>query len=135
MTPYQIELISKSWSKVAWLSSDFVSRFHVHLFNVDFAAQSLFVTENGNKVTGMMKLIDVSVGLLDQWELIVRTLRELGQRHKAYGVLEPHYPSFGDALLLTLGEILGPEFTPDTREAWAEFYRLITYSMVEGSKT
>lgn len=134
MNPHQIELISQSWSKVAWQSSDLVSRFHINLFNVDYAAQSLFVSDNGNKVTGMMKLIDVAVGLLDQWELIVRALRELGQKHKAYGVLEPHYPSFGGALMLTLAEILGPEFTPDTRDAWAEFYELITRSMIEGSK-
>jgi nitric oxide dioxygenase len=112
MTRNQIELISHSWSKVAWQSPGMVSKFHIHLFNRDHEAQSLFVSDNGAKVTGMMKVIDV-----------------------AYGVLDSHYPGFGDALMLTLGGFLGPDFTPDTQDAWAEFYGLITQSMIEGSKT
>lgn len=134
MTHNQIELISNSWSKVAWQSPELVSRFHIHLFNRDHEAQSLFVSDNGAKVTGMMKVIDVAIGLLNQWELFVRSLRDFGRRHVAYGVRESHYLGFGDALMLTLGEFLGPDFTPDTQDAWAEFYGLMSQSMIEGSK-
>lgn len=134
LTPHQIDLVTQSWSKIAWQSSTLVSKFHVHLFNRDHEAQSLFVTDNGHKVTGMMKVIDVAIGLLDQWELFGRSLRDFGRRHVAYGVQEVHYRGFGDALMLTLGEILGPEFTADTQEAWAAFYDLMAQSMIEGSK-
>jgi nitric oxide dioxygenase len=92
------------------------------------------VGEKGAKVTGMMKVIDVAVGLLDQWELFIRALRDFGRRHVAYGVLEVHYQGFGEALMLTLGEYLGPDFTPDTQDAWSVFYGLMTESMIEGSK-
>lgn len=135
MTQNQIELISNSWSKVAWQSPDLVSKFHVHLFNVDYEAQSLFVSDNGHKVTGMMKVIDLAIGRLGQWELFARSLHEFGHRHIAYGVQESHYQGFGDALMLTLAEFLGPEFTPETRDAWTEFYNLMSRSMIEGSKT
>jgi hemoglobin-like flavoprotein len=134
MTQNQIELISDSWSKLSWQSPKLVASFHVHLFNVDHDAQSLFSGDKGEKVTGMMKMIDVAVGLLDQWELFIRSLREFGQQHLAYGVLESHYLGFGEALMLTLGEFLGPEFTPDTQDAWEKFYGLMAKSMIEGSK-
>lgn len=134
MTPTQIDLIRSSWARLAWQSSQLVASFHVHLFNVDHEAQSLFVGDRGAKVTGMMKVIDVAVGLLDQWELFVRALRDFGQRHVGYGVQEVHYLGFGEALMLTLGEFLGPEFTPETRDAWTAFYGRMTQSMIEGSR-
>lgn len=135
MTQTQIDLIRDSWSKVSWQSPKLVSRFHVHLFNVDHEAQSLFVSGNSNKVTGMMMVIDVAVGMLDQWEHFVQALRDFGRRHVAYGVAESHYVGFGEALMLTLRDFLGAEFTPETQAAWRAFYQRMTQSMLEGSKT
>jgi hemoglobin-like flavoprotein len=135
MSPIQIELINRSWDKLAWNSSRLVSSFHVHLFNVDPDAQTLFVGDKGQKVTGMMSMIDVAIGLLDHWELFTRKLGDFGQRHVDYGVMELHYRGFGEALMLTLGEFLGPEFTPDTQDAWAEFYSLMAQSMIDGAKS
>ena len=134
MTPTQIKLISESWEELSWKTPNFVASFHVHLFNVDHEAQSLFSSGKGEKIAGMMKVIDVAIGLLDQWELFTRSLREFGQRHIAYGVLESHYLGFGDAFMLTLDEFLGSDFTPETRDAWQDFYRLMTKSMIKGSK-
>jgi hemoglobin-like flavoprotein len=135
MTQNQIDLIRDSWSKVSWQSPQLVSSFHLHLFNVDHEAQSLFVSSNSNKVTGMMMVIDVAVGMLDQWEQFVQALRDFGRRHVAYGVSESHYAGFGKALLLTLREFLGASFTQETQEAWGAFYQRMTQSMLEGAKT
>lgn len=135
MTQNQIDLIRDSWSKVSWQSPQLVASFHVHLFNVDHEAQSLFVSGNSNKVTGMMMVIDVAVGMLDQWENFVQTLRDFGRRHVVYGVSESHYAGFGDALLLTLRELLGSEFTHEAQAAWRAFYQRMTHSMLEGSKS
>lgn len=135
MTQSQIDLIRDSWSKVSWQSPQLVSSFHLHLFNVDHEAQSLFVSGNSNKVTGMMMVIDVAVGMLDQWEHFVQALRDFGHRHVAYGVSESHYAGFGQALFLTLREFLGASFTQETQEAWRAFYQRMTHAMLEGAKT
>jgi hemoglobin-like flavoprotein len=131
----QIELINRSWSQLAWNSPKLLSSFHIHLFNVDPDAQSLFVGDKGQKVTGMMSTIDVAVGLLEHWDLFTRKLRDFGKRHAGYGVVDLHYLGFGEALMLTLGEYLGADFTPDTQDAWRAFYGLMAKSMIEGSKS
>lgn len=134
MTPNQIKLINDSWAKLSWQSPKLVESFHVHLFNVDHDAQSLFSGDKSKKTTGMMAMIDVAVGLLNQWELFIRALQRFGQRHVAYGVLPSHYVGFGEAFMLTLREFLGSEFTPDIQDAWREFYNLMIKSMIEGAQ-
>jgi nitric oxide dioxygenase len=134
LNPIQIDLINRSWGQLEWKSPRLLSSFHIHLFNVDPDAQTLFVGDKGQKVTGMMSTIDVAVGLLEHWDLFTRKLRDFGRRHIGYGVQELHYAGFGEALMLTLGEFLGPDFTPDTQDAWRAFYDLMTQSMIEGSK-
>lgn len=134
MTQTQIDLIRDAWSKLSWQSPQLVSSFHVHLFNVDHEAQSLFVSGNSEKVTGMMMVIDVAVDMLDEWDEFVQTLNDFGRRHRAYGVAASHYAGFGDALMLTLGEFLGSEFTPDAQDAWNGFYQRMAKSMLDGAK-
>ena len=55
---------------------------------------------------------------LDCIETILGDLRALARRHERYGVREEHYASVGAALLWTLEQGLGLDFTPDVREAW-----------------
>jgi hemoglobin-like flavoprotein len=107
-----------------------VKKFHVHLFNSDPDAQSLFVGQNVDRITGILKFFDVAVGLLDDWNLLTEVLREMGVRHQNYGVMQSHYIGFGEALLLTLGDALGSKFTVDIQDAWHQFYRQMADLMV-----
>ena len=56
-------------------------------------------------------------------------LRALARRHDRYGVREEHYASVGAALLWTLEQGLGPDFTPEVQEAWATAYGLLSSAM------
>jgi hemoglobin-like flavoprotein len=49
-------------------------------------------------------------------------VKDLGQRHKGYGVTAAHYAPVGAALLWTLEKGLGPDFTPEVKAAWTETY-------------
>jgi hemoglobin-like flavoprotein len=49
-------------------------------------------------------------------------VRELGQRHAKFAVTGEQFFKMKEALLWTLAEILGPAFTPETREAWSAAY-------------
>ena len=42
-----------------------------------------------------------------------------------YGTVEAHYAPVGAALLWTLEQGLGPDFTPEVREDWTETYGLV----------
>ncbi len=47
---------------------------------------------------------------------------DLGIRRPSGGVTNEHMDWMGAALLWTLGDLLGDDFTPELREAWTEFY-------------
>jgi hemoglobin-like flavoprotein len=73
-----------------------------------------------------MELIDVAVQGLGQPELSVPALQGLGQRHGVYGVKPEHFDTVGAALLWTLGQGLGDDFTPNIEAAWTETYGLLS---------
>lgn len=63
------------------------------------------------------------------------TLRALGAKHVSYGVSEPMYGWVGEALLATLEEVLGAEFTPAVCAAWVSAYGAIASAMLEGARS
>ncbi len=56
-------------------------------------------------------------------------LQRLGDRHKDYGVKTSYYEVVGEALVGTLDDVLGDEFTDEAREAWTATFRLISAAM------
>ena len=46
----------------------------------------------------------------------------LARRHLAYGVKDQHYDSVGAALLWTLEQGLGEQWTPEVKGAWSAAY-------------
>ena len=70
---------------------------------------------------------------LQQPELLVKPMKNLGARHTAYRVEDAHYDTVGQALLDTLADLFGDLFTTDAREAWAAAYTLIAATMREGA--
>ena len=49
-------------------------------------------------------------------------MQNLGVRHLEYGVTDAHYDTVAAALLWTLEQGLGPDFTPATKDAWTATY-------------
>jgi hemoglobin-like flavoprotein len=76
-----------------------------------------------------MQMIGVAVRGLDQLHEIVPTVQQLGQRHAAYGVQNNDYATVGAALLWTLEQGLGEQFTPEVRAAWTKTYTLLADTM------
>jgi hypothetical protein len=72
------------------------------------------------------------VGAADKPETFASVVENLGRRHALFGVTEAHYPAVGEALIWSLDKVLGPNLTPDAREAWHELYRLVQLSMLRG---
>lgn len=66
-------------------------------------------------------------------DAIAPAVADLGKRHASYGVKPEHYQTVGAALLWTLEQGLGPEFTPLVREAWTSAYLLLAEMMQSGA--
>ena len=69
-----------------------------------------------------MNMINTVVLGLDRLDSLQPAIQDLGRRHQSYGVENVHYDFVGTALLWTLEQGLGKEFTSQTRTAWAKAY-------------
>lgn len=117
MNAEQIALVRKSWGMVAPIADQAADIFYNRLFEIDPTTKSLFkgdMKEQGGK---LMTMVGVAFDGLDNLDFIVPAVQDLGRRHGRYGVVESHYGTFASALLYTLRQGLGAEFTPDVKEA------------------
>jgi hemoglobin-like flavoprotein len=128
-----ITLVRRSWAKVVPIAPQAAALFYQNLFAADPALRPLFksdMTEQGHKLTQML---GAAVSKLDDLEALVPVLQSLAKRHIGYGVQAEHYATVGAALLKTLEQGLGDDFTPPVREAWAAVYGLVADVMIQAS--
>src|SRR3712207_375717 len=127
-------MVRSTWAMVVPISDDAAKLFYGRLFEIDPSTRPLFadtdMAEQGKK---LMQTIDVAVASLDNLENVRPAIEDLGRRHVEYGVKEEHYDTVGEALLWTLEQGLGEEFTPEVKEAWAETYGLVTTIMKDAA--
>jgi hemoglobin-like flavoprotein len=120
-------LVQESWARFEPVAEQSAGFFYDKLFELDPSAQRLFARTDmeaqGRKVMQMFAEI---VRTLDQPEELIAEVADLGRRHVHYGVQDSQYDSVGTALLWTLERGLGPAFTPEVRNAWAEAYLLLS---------
>lgn len=129
MTLEEIELVQESWQKVVPMQDAAAKLFYFKLFELDPSLQSLFKDDLGEQRRTLMVMINTAVNGLSDLDEIVPALEWLGRRHAGYGVKVWDYETAGEALLWTLQQALGEEFTPQIAEAWAATYSLLATTM------
>ena len=131
MTPEQITLVQNSFSKVVPIQDTAAHLFYTRLFELDPSLESLFQSDMNQQGRKLMAAISFVVQGLNDLERILPVIRELGRRHTGYGVEPRHYETVAAALLWTLEQGLGDDFTNDTKQAWATAYGLLSSTMIE----
>src|SRR6185312_1650982 len=130
MTPQQVALVRQSFAKVVPIREQAAALFYDRLFAIDESTRPLFRGDMKSQGAKLMAAIGAVVKSLDRIETMLDDLRALARRHDRYGVRDEHYASVGTALLWTLEQGLGADFTPDVREAWATAYGLLSSAMI-----
>ncbi len=133
MTEEQVALVQGSWAKVAPSADSVAALFYDRLFEIAPEVKPLFkgdMAEQGRKLTQMLS---VAVNGLSNLDKLVPAVQDMGVRHTGYGVEDKHYDSVGSALLWTLGQGLGDEFTPETEEAWTLTYTTLATVMKDAA--
>ncbi len=122
MTPDQVTLVQESFKKVVPIADQAADLFYDRLFTIAPDVRSLFPADLSEQKKKLMQVLATAVTNLHQVEKVLPAVEELGRRHVAYGVTEEHYGPVGAALLWTLEQGLGPDFTPPVKAAWTETY-------------
>ncbi len=120
MTPQQIELVQTSFKKVVPIAGTAADLFYNRLFEIAPEVRPMFPQDMKEQKVKLMAMLGTAVSNLHKLDEILPAVKALGQRHKGYGVTAAHYAPVGTALLWTLEQGLGPEFTPEVKAAWTE---------------
>ncbi|MCG8650530.1 MAG: globin domain-containing protein [Pirellulales bacterium] len=133
MTPKQIELVQSSWQHVKPISEQAAELFYGRLFTLDPSLRPLFKGDMKEQGRKLMATLNLAVTSLTKLETILPAVRDLGRRHVKYGVADEHYNTVAEALLWTLEQGLGDEFTDEVKEAWTQTYITLSTVMIEAA--
>jgi hemoglobin-like flavoprotein len=134
-TPQQLQLVRQSFAKIAPIAEQAAEVFYGRLFEIAPRLRPLFKGDIKAQGRKLMSTIGFAVGRLQQLPELVPVVQDLGRRHAAYGVKDEHYDIVAEALLWTLGQGLGPDFTPDVKEAWVSVYMTLATTMRSSAAT
>ena len=135
MTPEDITVVQESFQKVASIADQAAEIFYRHLFSLDPQLKRLFPSDMQTQGRKLMQMIGLAVHGLKSPETLIPAVQALGRRHVAYGVEEKDYETVGKALILTLEQGLGADFTPQVQEAWLATYQLLAETMKQAAYT
>jgi hemoglobin-like flavoprotein len=131
MTPEQIALVQQSFSKVAPISEQAAKLFYGRLFEIAPEVKPLFGNDMAEQRRKLMATLAVVVNGLTNLDAVLPAASALAKKHVAYGVKPQHYQPVGAALLWTLEQGLGPDWTPELAGAWTAAYTTLSGFMID----
>jgi hemoglobin-like flavoprotein len=133
VTAEDVTLVQSSWAKVAPIADTAADLFYGRLFEIDPPLKELFPEDMAAQKQNLMQTLAVCVNGLSDLGEIVPAVKALGQRHVGYKVKDEHYESVGAALLWSLSQGLGDDYTAETAEAWTKVYGVLSSTMKEAA--
>lgn len=133
MEPTQVNLVQQSFERAAGLGETVAEIFYGELFAIDPSLRRMFKGDMSAQGQRLLATLAFVVRSLHAPEKIMGPVRQLAVKHIDYGVEPGHYTHVGNALLRTLQKGLGPEFTPEVREAWRQAYITLAVAMKEAA--
>jgi hemoglobin-like flavoprotein len=126
-------MVQNSFEKVLPIADTAADLFYDRLFTIAPEVRPLFPSDLREQKKKLIAMLATAVTNLHQVETILPAVQSLGKRHVAYGVTAQHYEPVGVALLWTLEQGLGPDFTPTVKAAWVQAYAALAGAMKEAA--
>jgi class 3 adenylate cyclase/hemoglobin-like flavoprotein len=134
MTPDQVRLLVNSFEKVKPISEEVAKRFYENLFRrapeFEHKFQNVDMPTQGQMV---LQAVGLAIDSLNNFDDVRPVLEGLGKRHVNYGVHSEHFAIAGSALVETLQQTFGKDFTPDLEQAWRDVLATVIGVIVEGA--
>ena len=131
MTPEQIKLINSSFATINYTREQSAKIFYDRLFVLAPEARRLFTADLDSQGKKLMDTLAIAVTAARNPESLKLLLEDTAKRHVQYGATGHYYTLVGEALLWTLEQQLGRDFTPALSAAWSELYKHIADAMQE----
>src|SRR6186997_2863724 len=136
MTDEQVQLVKQTWKLFREVDPRLVGdTFYSKLFNDTPSLRRMFPKNMNDQYRKLMEMLSTIVARLERIDELSDDITELARRHTGYGVRPAHYKLVGKALLWTLEQGLGRDWTPAVKEAWVNCYNLLSGAMISATQT
>ncbi|MDJ0677055.1 MAG: adenylate/guanylate cyclase domain-containing protein [Calothrix sp. MO_167.B42] len=129
----QVELVQTSFINLLSQGESTAKLFYERLFEIAPEVRALFKENMVVQQRKFMATLQVAVNGLSDVEKILPVVQELGRKHGHYGITHEQYEILAEALIWTLEQKLGENFTPEVKAAWISAYNLLTAVMKEAA--
>ena len=126
-------MVQSSFAKVKPISEKAAELFYQRLFELEPSFRRLFKGDMKEQERKLMATLAIAVEGWRHPDQIIGSVQKLGRDHAGYGVKAEYYDIVGEALLWTLAQGLGEEFTTPVRKAWEEAYTFLSEIMKEAA--
>lgn len=125
LTDKEIKLIQESFQQLSEKSTKIGKDFYQMLFERNPELRELFKIDMTEQARALMKMVKTVVEGLNNPQIIIPAVQQLGKRHTEYGIEYKHYKDFGDCLIECIEKELQPNFSEETKRAWQKLYNLL----------
>ena len=124
----------KSFDKVSSFGDEVPLFFYSHLFLSHPETRAMFPVSMMQQRDRLFRALGHIVSKVDELDVLVPFLQQLGRDHRKFGTLADHYPAVGASLLATLAQFAGDDWTPELAEDWAAAYGVVAETMVAAAQ-
>ncbi|WP_453996561.1 NO-inducible flavohemoprotein [Bacillus nitroreducens] len=128
-----IEIVKSTVPVLEKYGKDITTQFYKRMFTNNPELLNIFNHANqrqGRQQTALANAVYAAAANIDNLGAILPVVKQIGQKHRALGVLPEHYPIVGENLLGAIKEVLGDAATDEIINAWAEAYGVIADAFI-----
>lgn len=133
LTGAQKELIRRSYAQLSRTGEIALLSFCQQLFRLDFSLRYFLRLDTEPARRQALEAMGLVVDSLDCWQELNPDLCSMGRRHARAGLQPGQYDVVREALLQTLKQNLGAEFTDELRTAWGQLFDIIVQTMKDAA--
>jgi hemoglobin-like flavoprotein len=134
MTVEQIKLVKSTWRMIRQVDPALVGDlFYSKLFADTPSLRHLFPKRMEGQYRILIDMLNTVIARLERLDELSVEIADMARRHVDYGVRPAHYKMVGTALLWTLQQGLGKDWTPEVKDAWLKCYTTLSDTMISAS--
>ncbi|MFF1447595.1 globin domain-containing protein [Streptomyces sp. NPDC058274] len=128
-------LIRRTMAEVGPVADKVTSYFYALLFVRHPDLRSLFPAAMDTQRDRLLKALLTAAEHIDNTDVLVAYLQNLGRGHRKYGTRPEHYPAVGECLIGSLSHYASAVWGKETEAAWVRAYTTISQVMIDAAAT
>ncbi|MFB9461297.1 globin domain-containing protein [Streptomyces cinereospinus] len=132
-TPPDAVLIQRTMATVTPVADKVTSYFYALLFVRHPDLRPLFPAAMDAQRDRLLKALLTAAEHIDNTDVLVPFLQNLGRGHRKYGTRPEHYPAVGECLIGSLSRYAESVWDDETEAAWVRAYTTISQVMIDAA--